>query len=374
LKKNKLAILGASYLQLPLVIKAQEMGVETHCFAWDNELAICKDKSDLFYDISVLEKELILKKCISIGINGITTIATDICVPTVSYVAEAMSLIGNSILSAKCSTNKALMRNTFLEHHIPSPQFIKYNQEDELLLDGFDYPLIVKPTDRSGSLGVSKVINKEELLDAIEVATQSSIENAVIIEEYIEGTEVSVEFISWNAKHYFLAITDKVTSGAPHFVELAHHQPSSHSFEIQELLKETTIKALNSLDIRYGASHTELKICSDGSVRVIEVGARMGGDFIGSHLVQLSTGYDFLGGVVSCALGDFKNKPEIIEKKYAGVYFLCSETNAILPYFHSNNKFDIEKKIMNSNLVSVESSNDRSGYLIYADENPILLL
>ena len=100
----------------------------------------------------------------------------------------------------------------------------------------------------------------------------------------------------------------------------------------------------------------------------------MGGDFIGSHLVQLSTGYDFLGGVVSCALGDFKNKPEIIEKKYAGVYFLCSETNAILPYFHSNNKFDIEKKIMNSNLVSVESSNDRSGYLIYADENPILLL
>ena len=374
MKKNKLAILGASYLQLPLVIKAQEMGVETHCFAWDNELAICKDKSDFFYDISVLEKELILKKCISIGINGITTIATDICVPTVSYVAEAMSLIGNSILSAKCSTNKALMRNTFLEHHIPSPQFIKYNQEDELLLDGFDYPLIVKPTDRSGSLGVSKVINKEELLDAIEIATRSSIENAVIIEEYIEGTEVSVEFISWNAKHYFLAITDKVTSGAPHFVELAHHQPSSHSFEIQELLKETTIKALNSLDIKYGASHTELKICSDGSVRVIEVGARMGGDFIGSHLVQLSTGYDFLGGVVSCALCDFKNKPEIIEKKYAGVYFLCSETNAILPYFHSNNKFDIEKKIMNSNLVSVESSNDRSGYLIYADENPILLL
>ena len=368
-----MAILGASYLQLPLVIKAQEMGVETHCFAWDNELAICKQKADYFYDISVLEKEIILEKCISIGINGITTIATDICVPTVSFVAEAMSLIGNSIQSAKCSTNKALMRKTFLEHAIPSPRFIRFKQGDELVLNSFEYPLIVKPTDRSGSLGVSKVINNRELLNAIEVATQSSIENAVIIEEYIEGKEVSVEFISWDSKHYFLAITDKVTSGAPHFVELAHHQPSSHSFVIQELIKETTIKALNSLDIKYGASHTELKICSDGSVKVIEVGARMGGDFIGSHLVQLSTGYDFLGGVISCSLGDFKNQPEIIEKNYSGVYFLCSETDSILPYFHSNNTFDVEKKIMNSNLVSVESSNDRSGYLIYANKNPILL-
>ena len=374
MKKKKLAILGASYLQLPLVIKAQEMGVETHCFAWDNELAICKDKSDFFYDISVLEKEFILKKCISIGINGITTIATDICVPTVSFVAEAMSLTGNSVQSAKCSTNKALMRKSFLDHAIPSPQFFRFKQGDELVLDNFDYPLIVKPTDRSGSLGVSKATNKDELSDAIEVAIKSSLENAVIIEEYIEGTEVSVEFISWEAKHFFLAITDKMTSGAPHFVELAHHQPSSLPLKTQELIIETTIKALNSLEIKFGASHTELKICSDGSVKVIEVGARMGGDFIGSHLVQLSTGYDFLGGVVSCALGDFKNKPIIIERKYSGVYFLCSETNAILPYFHSNNKFDIEKKIMNSNLVSVESSNDRSGYLIYADENPILLL
>ena len=70
---KKLAILGASYLQEPLVLKANQMGLETHCFAWDNEDAVCKEIAHYFYPISVLEKESILNKCIEIGIDGITT-------------------------------------------------------------------------------------------------------------------------------------------------------------------------------------------------------------------------------------------------------------------------------------------------------------
>ncbi len=87
---KKLAILGASYLQKPLIEKAKEMGIETHCFAWDNDLAVCKNISDFFYPISVLEKEQLLVKCKEIGIDGITTIATDICVPTIAFIAEKL--------------------------------------------------------------------------------------------------------------------------------------------------------------------------------------------------------------------------------------------------------------------------------------------
>ena len=80
MSKN-LAIIGASYLQLPLVKKAKEMDVTTYCFAWDSPSSICKDEADLFFPVSVLDRERILKHCIDLKIDGITTIATDICSP-----------------------------------------------------------------------------------------------------------------------------------------------------------------------------------------------------------------------------------------------------------------------------------------------------
>lgn len=370
--KVKLAILGASYLQLPLVFKAKQMGIETHCFAWDNELAICKDVADYFYDISVLEKEKILDECIKIGINGITTIATDICIPTISFVAESMGLVCNSYKSSIYSTNKALMRSKFAEYDVPSPKYIKYSQNSSLELNDINYPLIVKPTDRSGSLGVTKVFNNDELNSALSLASTNSFEGAAIIEEYIDGYEVSVEHISWKGKHYFLTVTDKVTTGPPHFVELAHHQPSLCSQTVIQLLINVTEKALDSLDIKFGASHTELKICPDGSVKVIEVGARMGGDFIGSHLVPLSTGYDFLKGVILCAINQFEI-PKISSLGSSGVYFLCSDTIDILKFFHLSNQFDVEKKILKEEMVYVKNSNDRSGYLIYKSDDRVNL-
>ncbi len=85
--QKTLAIIGASYIQLPLVLKAKELGVQTICFAWE-EGAVCKDVSDEFYPISIIEKEQILEVCRKEGIDGITTIATDVAVPTISYVAK----------------------------------------------------------------------------------------------------------------------------------------------------------------------------------------------------------------------------------------------------------------------------------------------
>ena len=136
-------------------------------------------------------------------------------------------------------------------------------------------------------------------------------EHKAIIEEFVERREISVESISFEGKHYILQITDKVTTGAPFFVELEHHQPSSLSEDIQNKVRKIVNHALDSLHIQYGACHSESKI-TEGGIFVIEIGARMGGDFIGSHLVQLSTGYNFFKGVVEVALGAF-HKPQITE-------------------------------------------------------------
>jgi biotin carboxylase len=368
---KKLAIIGASYLQLPLVEKAKQMGIETHCFAW-REVAVCEKSADYFYPISILEKEEILKKCIEINIDGITTIATDMAVPTICFVAEKMNLISNSFSSALAATNKWDMRNAFENGYCSSPKFMQISSSD-INIEKLKFPLIVKPVDRSGSRGVSKVITKKELSAAINYAINESFCKKAIIEEYIEGKEVSVETISWNGNHTILAITDKVTTGSPHFVELQHHQPSTLPQYIQDKIKTETIKCLNALQINFGAGHSEFKITSDGDVFIIETGARMGGDFIGSHLVELSTGYDYLKGVINCALNCFEI-PNFRENNFSGIYFLSKETEHILPYFYKENIFDVQKEIQSSILKNITNSNDRSGYLIYQDDKKIELL
>ena len=246
------------------------------------------------------------------------------------------------------------------------PQYLKVTSSSDLDISKFQIPLIVKPSDRSGSLGVTKINRMEELQSAIERALSLSFKHEAMVEEFIEGREISVEFISYHGTHYPLQITDKVTTGAPHFVELAHHQPSSLPADMFEYIYDITRKALDALGITNGASHSEYKITKDGRVVVMEIGGRMGGDFIGSDLVRLSTGYDFVKGVIEVALGIF-NEPEISEHNYSGVYFLCEETKDLLPIIQNwkDNPAFVAGEITDTTFRKVEKSADRSGYVIY---------
>jgi len=360
---KKIAIIGASYLQLPLVQKCKEMGIETHCFAWE-EGAVCKEISDYFYPVSIIDKEQILKICKEIGIDGITSIASDVAVPTVCYVSEKMDLIGNTFQSSVLCTNKYLMRTCFLDNNIASPRFIVANDLNSI--GHLKFPLIVKPTDRSGSRGVQRIDIDNELKHAIDRAKVESFSKEVIIEEFISGQEISVESISWKGKHYIITITDKVTSGEPYFVELEHHQPSLLSKDIIDNVKDQTIKALNALGVNYGASHTEFKISNEGKLFIIEIGARMGGDFIGSDLVFLSTGYDYLKSTINIALGQFE-MPQMLDEKYSGVYFLSKETERLLQIIQNTGNYNeiLVSEITDTELHYVKCSADRSGYFIY---------
>lgn len=369
---KKLAIIGASYLQQPLVEKAKEMGIETHCFAW-KEGAVCKAIADYFYPISIIEKDEILKKCQEIDIDGVTTIASDTAVITVDYVASQMGLISNPEEYSATTTNKYLMRQCFIEQGVPSPKFTLVDDLDHYQIKGFKFPLIVKPTDRSGSRGVEKVLDPVQLEEAITRAQKESFEHKAIIEEFVTGREISVESISYQGKHFILQITDKVTTGAPFFVELEHHQPSSLPQEVKDKVKRIVLKALNALHIEYGASHSELKITEDGDIRVIEIGARMGGDFIGSDLVRLSTGYDFLKGVIEVALGQFE-EPQLTEHNHSGVYFLCKETERLLPIIQNYRDYPeiVEAEITDPVLRNIEQSADRSGFFIYKADHKVI--
>lgn len=317
---KKIAIIGASYLQVPLIRKAKNMGLETHVFAWaagDPGEAL----ADVFYPISIVEKEKILEQCRRVGVSGICSIASDLAMITVNYVAEELGLTGNSLACTQITTNKHAMRKAFEENGDPSPKSILVEEVADLDGQAFTYPVIVKPLDRSGSRGITKLESPEGLKEAIQRAKAQGFVKRALVEEFATGTEYSVECISWKGHHTFLAMTRKYTTGSPHFIETAHLQPAPIEPEMLEYVQKVVFHALDSLQVEYGATHTELKINEVGEIKLIEIGARMGGDLIGSDLVEQSTGIDFVGAVIDTAMG----KEPILKKtvdRAAGVRFV----------------------------------------------------
>ncbi len=322
---KKLVIIGANSFQNKLILKAKELGYETHVFAWE-----CGDvgekTADVFYPVSIIEKDEILQKCREINPDGICTIASDLAAITVNYVADKMDLTCNPPEIIEQCTNKYAMRKCFSDAGIPSPKFTRTDCFNDVVRE-MEFPLIVKPTDRSGSRSITKVYKEEELQPAIDRAVQDSFENMAIVEEYIQGDEYSLESISYRGEHHFLTITKKYTTGEPNFIETGHVQPAELSPEMQAKVKKMIFSALDALGVQNGAGHAEFRVDEKGNVRIIEIGARMGGDCIGSDLVQLSTGYDFVKMVIDVACGkapDFTRA----EKTYrAEIRFLFGEND-----------------------------------------------
>ena len=331
--KPRLAVVGASHFQLPLIRKAQEKGCEVHAFAWQ-----CGDigehAADVFHPVSIVETERIVEECRRIGVQGICTIASDLATVAVCEVADALGLIGNSLACMHVSTNKHLMREAFAAAGDPSPRSVAVGPDEMGAFvpaeHALSYPLIVKPADRSGSRGVTKLDASQrdvssrdpKLSRALEEAIDQSLSNQAVVEEYATGDEFSVEGISWEGTHQILTVTRKATTGAPHFIETAHLQPAGLPSSMYQRVCDVATHALDTLGVRYGASHTELKIAKDGTMRIIEIGARMGGDCIGSHLVPLSTGIDYVGAVVDIALGKEPNLTPVSEPMAAAARFL----------------------------------------------------
>ena len=368
--RKRIAIIGASEPHLPLFLKAKEMGLETYCFAWLNG-SFCKDYADHYYDISILEKEKIAEICQLEKIDGIVSNALEMAVPTVAYVSEKLNLNGISYQTALKAVNKHMMRDVIKQANAClQPIYHIYHENIEIQ----EFPIIVKPTDSSCSNGVTKVNGEEEFLCAIERAKSASKNNEILIEEFIGGREISVESISHHGKHYVLTITDKETTGEPYFVEIAHHQPSNLIDSIQNTIRKSVDSILNALEIKNGASHVEFKINDKGEVFFIELGARGGGDFSSYNLVELSTGYDYVKGMIEVALDEFR-LPNITMNKCAGVFFLSKDTEYVYEFIENNKNqpWVWRYHIDDIPLKQLKKSQDRSGYIIYQSDNRILI-
>jgi len=357
--KKKLAIIGASFDQKPLFLKAKEMGVETHCFAWEKG-AICKEFADHFHPISVIEKEQILDICQKIQIDGICTGASEICVPTVCYVAEKMGLTGNNYEDSLIFISKFLMRQTFSKNGVNSPRFTI--AEDEVDVTGFNYPLIVKPS-ICGGVGVTRVEKEAYLKDAIERARKHSFENKAVVEELVTGSEVlAAHCISWKGKHHIISINESESLEASH-QKIAYHHPVK--LDDKDKVHSEIRKSLDALNIKYGASEVEMIITKDGKVFIIEVNPYMAGESM-HLLVKLSTGYDYVKGVINVALNKFE-EPVLTVNKYSGMYYLREDTEWVRHIIE--NKEDPEQEIIEAVFINNDEVYLGSeGYFIYQSD------
>ena len=362
---KKVVIIGANDFQNPLILKAKELGYETHVFAWKDG-SIGEKTADYFYPISIVEKDKILEECKKIKPQAIASIGSDLASITVNYVANALSLPCNDPKNSLQCTNKYEMRKVFLENGVDVPKFAKLGETDKVDLENFEFPVIVKPTDRSGSRGIFLCKNVEEVEKAIPISAELSFEKKAIVEEYITGNEYSCEGITQNGEHHIITFTKKYTTGAPHFIETGHVEPSDLTEAQKEKATEIIKKALTALQVKNSDSHAEFKVDENGKIKIIEIGARMGGDCIGSHLVRISTGYDFVKMTLDVALGKKIEFKKVNEPQNAIIKFIFDNED-IKKYDIIKNKFPnaicYETEIKRDNLEITDSSS-RKGFFI----------
>lgn len=373
--KQRLMVIGAGPLQLPAIKKGKEMGLEVIAIDFDPKAPGFKyaDKSFL---ISTVDIEGAVMKARELGVDAVITVATDRPMRTVAAIGKELGLNTISIETAETATNKARMRERLDLFSVPIPNYHIVSTYSDFCnyVKSCDDMQISKPADNSGSRGVCIIKHGDDLRKIYEYSSKSSLSGEVVVESYMKGPEVSVETLTVDGKTEVISITDKITTGAPNFVEMGHSIPSLLSNDIKEKIRNVAIRAVEAIGIVNGPSHTEIIVTNEGP-KIVELGARLGGDNITSHLVPLATGVNMIECCINIALGKKPDLEKRINKGSAIRYIKCNEgkiisINGINEALNING---VEVLQIDKNpgdiIEQVHNSANRVGYVIAQAEN-----
>ncbi|KAA3617048.1 MAG: ATP-grasp domain-containing protein [Calditrichaeota bacterium] len=337
-------IFGGGDLQVSLINKAVKLGYKTIVIDPD-ENAVGKELATHFYTIPGNDFESTVKICKKHCVNGIVTAATDKPLIMMARIAAEFGFKFPTVKSINNTIKKNILKDILQKNRIPSAKFVKWFKKDGVDFELLKYPLVLKPTDNSGSRGIIFVEDKQSLLKNIENTFSETKEDFILIEEYQYGEEISVEGIVYNKTFHLIQITDKTITPPPNTVELAHIQPSKYCYlskKISSLLTTTTIRlGLDNCPI-----HAEIKVLND-ELSIIEIGPRLGGDYITSHLVPMSTGVDIETEYLKLVMGSTPYFTPVLNKA-AGIRYLEFPVGNVI------DSFDFDKIKCNKNIVLFE--------------------
>lgn len=378
--QKKLLVLAAGILQVPVIKKAKEKGYYVTAVDGDSN-AIGLQYADKAICANITDEEIMLEIAREQHVDGVIHPCSEVSMNVMGRINDELGLAGITKEQAIRATNKHLMREAFEKGNAPSPKSILTdNAEDawEHLQNDFTTDGILKPSRNSGSRGIAKVVrdmNKADFINAYNIALDESRDKSVLIEQFIEGPEFSIEIIVWNGKVNVLTVTDKKTTGAPHFVELGHNQPSCYSKEDVETLKAAAVAGVKALGVNNCACHAEAKLMN-GKAYLMEIGARLGGDFISTELTHLSTGIDMVAAAINVALGIEPDLNVKEEPKGACIRYFCPKPGRLIsvsntevlddPHVYKKEIYVHEGDI----IPEVTSSLSRSGHVIVIEKTP----
>lgn len=378
--QKRLLVLAAGILQVPVIKKAKEKGYYVIAVDGDSN-AIGLQYADKAICANITDEEIMLEIAREQHVDGVIHPCSEVSMNVMGRINDELGLAGITKEQAIRATNKHLMREAFEKGNAPSPKSILTDSAEdawEHLQNDFSTDGILKPSRNSGSRGIAKVVrdmNKADFINAYNIALNESRDKSVLIEQFIEGPEFSIEIIVWNGKVNVLTVTDKKTTGAPHFVELGHNQPSCYSKEDVETLKAAAVAGVKALGVNNCACHAEAKLMN-GKAYLMEIGARLGGDFISTELTHLSTGIDMVAAAINVALGIEPDLSVKEEPKGACIRYFCPKPGRLIsvsntevlddPHVYKKEIYVHEGDI----IPEVTSSLSRSGHVIVIEKTP----
>lgn len=370
LNDEKVMILGAGPLQVPAIMELKNMGYYVIAIDYNPE-AIGFNYVDKSLVISTVDEEAVLEAARKYKPNYVFTSTSDAPVRTAAYVNEQLgNNIDISYENAKCATIKSYMRDRLKRCKVAIPQYsIASNYEEyKSYIKELNYRCVVKPADNAGSRGVT-LCDYNNVDYSYKVAAENSVNNIIMVEELMEGPEVSVEAITINGETKIITITDKLKTPKPYFVEMGHSEPSRLELNVQESIKEEAIKAIKAIGIVNGPSHTEIILTEDGP-KIVEIAARLGGDYITSKLVPLSTGINIVKESIMLATHQ-KVVAEYSTHKGSAIRFIKSKGGIVKSIKIEKEIYEIDeiKEIeiyisVGDRVNDITSSNDRIGHII----------
>ena len=377
---KKIMVLAAGLLQIDVIEKAKSMGY--YVLAVDgNPKAPGFNVADKAICADIVNEEAMLKIARDEHVDGVIHPCSEVSMAVMGRINDELGLSGISRKQAICATNKHLMRKAFEKGNAPSPKSILAQDAEDAwrrLQSEFDTDAILKPSRNSGSRGIAKVARnmyKGDFIRAYDEALSESRDHSVLIEQFIEGPEFSIEMIVWRGEIHVLTVTDKKTTGAPHFVELGHNQPSCFSDAEVETLKAAAIAGVRALGVNNCACHAEAKLMN-GKAYLMEVGARLGGDFISTELTHLSTGVDMVAAAIDVALGVEPDLSAKEEPKGVCIRYFCPKPGKLVSISNTevlNNPHVYLWEIYPKEgdvIPAVTSSLCRSGHVIVTEKTP----
>lgn len=373
-KQKKMMILGASALQVPAIEKAKALGYQVILVDYD-ENAVGFALADEKLVVSTLDQEEVYRQAQRYQPDVIITSTSDGPVRTAAYVNEKLGKRPDlSYENALCATIKDKMRDRLKKNGVPIPQYYVAGDYETFsnAVDRLNGYCIVKPADNAGSRGVVLFECEVSKKKTYEYSKSNSRNGTVLVEEVMQGAEVSVEAMVVEGQPHILSITDKYITPPPYFVELAHCEPSRLDEETQAQIRKVAAQAIKAIGIENAPAHVEIKVTEEGP-KIVELAARLGGDFITSKLVPLSTGIDMVGASVLLATGQ---EPDITPKWQRGavIHFIHApgEAQGLLAgitvpealYREEGIEEIVIYKKPGDVVCGTHSSNDRLGHII----------